>query len=389
MSGRLAICISVDGLRASALGAYGNSAAATPAADALAAESIVFDRMWTCGVQREDFFRSAWNQGQSNSPPLATYMSLPGVATLLITDDEIVAAAAEQGGFADVRLLDNDAPTVADDIAETGVARLYGFAADALSDLGDDSQAQWIWIHSRGLHGPWDAPTSLRQVRLDEADPPPATWLAPPACEIGSTEDQLLVLRTAYAAQVQAWDECLGALLAAIDDAGLAQRALVVLIGCRGFALGEHGAAGSAVQSLYEEVLHVPCLIRSAETIADPHRVDDLVEMSDLREWISHGFEQLSRSGPGNPESELRLGAARRHLIASHPDSGERALLTDEWMLRVSQLSSDSQGPVSPRIELYAKPDDRWEANDVASRCPQVVEELLAMLASDLRPSSD
>ena len=32
------------------------------------------------------------------------------------------------------------------------------------------------------------------------------------------------------------------------------------------------------------------------------------------------------------------------------------------------------------RYELFAKPDDRWEANEVASRCGDVVELLAAEL---------
>jgi hypothetical protein len=31
--------------------------------------------------------------------------------------------------------------------------------------------------------------------------------------------------------------------------------------------------------------------------------------------------------------------------------------------------------------QLYVKPDDRWEANDVASRCPQIVERLSELLS--------
>jgi hypothetical protein len=34
-------------------------------------------------------------------------------------------------------------------------------------------------------------------------------------------------------------------------------------------------------------------------------------------------------------------------------------------------------------IELYAKPDDRWEANEVADRCPGVVDEMLAIRNGD------
>jgi hypothetical protein len=29
-----------------------------------------------------------------------------------------------------------------------------------------------------------------------------------------------------------------------------------------------------------------------------------------------------------------------------------------------------------PKCELYVRPDDRWEANDVATLCPEVVQEM-------------
>ena len=43
----------------------------------------------------------------------------------------------------------------------------------------------------------------------------------------------------------------------------------------------------------------------------------------------------------------------------------ERAIRTPAWYLRAGE-----------EPELFAKPDDRWEVNDVASRCPEVVEGL-------------
>ncbi len=32
------------------------------------------------------------------------------------------------------------------------------------------------------------------------------------------------------------------------------------------------------------------------------------------------------------------------------------------------------------KCELYAKPDDRWEVNDVSRRCPHIVESLAGLL---------
>jgi hypothetical protein len=40
-----------------------------------------------------------------------------------------------------------------------------------------------------------------------------------------------------------------------------------------------------------------------------------------------------------------------------------QAIRTPAWFLRAG-----------PRPELFAKPDDRWEVNNVASLCPEVVE---------------
>ncbi len=57
--------------------------------------------------------------------------------------------------------------------------------------------------------------------------------------------------------------------------------------------------------------------------------------------------------------------AARQRLVVAGPGS-ERAIRTPAWYLRKSETP-----------ELYAKPDDLWEVNDVAVRCPEVVDCLL------------
>ena len=49
------------------------------------------------------------------------------------------------------------------------------------------------------------------------------------------------------------------------------------------------------------------------------------------------------------------------------PSGDQRAIRTPAWYLRV---------PAGGAAELYAKPDDRWEANDVAVRCGSVAEGL-------------
>ena len=56
--------------------------------------------------------------------------------------------------------------------------------------------------------------------------------------------------------------------------------------------------------------------------------------------------------------------SVRDRLLLSSPDA-ETAIRTPAWYLRQSDPP-----------ELFAKPDDRWEVNDVANRCHDVVDRL-------------
>ena len=60
-------------------------------------------------------------------------------------------------------------------------------------------------------------------------------------------------------------------------------------------------------------------------------------------------------------------------------NSAERALRTPGWLLRVPPAEA-SLDDAEITAELYVKPDDRWEQNDVSIRCPDIVEGLKQVL---------
>ena len=62
-----------------------------------------------------------------------------------------------------------------------------------------------------------------------------------------------------------------------------------------------------------------------------------------------------------------------RELAVSEGDNGERSIRTPAWMLRKDKPDGQQQ--------LFAKADDRWECNDIAALCPEVVDRLCAKLA--------
>jgi arylsulfatase A-like enzyme len=202
--------------------------------------------------------------------------------------------------------------------------------------------------------------------------------------------DELLIHRAAYAAQVVVIDQCVGGLLDAMTDLGLDRDVLTAVVGCRGYALGEHGIVGSACQNLYGEMLHVPCLVRRPGGAPAPPRWAGLAHPSDLAALLARWFclprVAADEAEPSFWETDAVDAAPCRIIVAQGP-GGERALRTPAWLLRRPPAGVNVDEDSPPRAELYVKPDDRWEANEVADRCPDVAERLLAAL-DELAPGA-
>jgi arylsulfatase A-like enzyme len=183
-------------------------------------------------------------------------------------------------------------------------------------------------------------------------------------------------------------DECIGALSAALVDFELKESTLVLLTAPQGYALGEHGAVGEAATALYGERVHVPCLLRFPGAPAPPARRTHLVQTRDLYATLLHaaGAGDFMSAGYDLLSSEA---AAGREFVVCTGGNGEAVIRTPAWMLRrAPREASDhryAQPVVDPAVELYFKPDDRWEANEIASRAPDAAERLLAALGSAVR----
>ncbi|MBX3424772.1 MAG: hypothetical protein KF688_03740 [Pirellulales bacterium] len=386
MKPKHALCIVVDGLRASALGTYGNTVSPTPAIDALAAESTVCDWMWCDSPRLADFYRAVWSGGHAAWPaqgaaavPLPVQLRDAGAGVTLLTDDPqcesfLPVAAVDSAILVEGPAADSSAATV----EETASYRLIAaVAAEIEAAGGDASQAArnrlW-WVHAKGLAGPWDAPRALRAALLDEEDETPLPEFVLPPQEVATDDpDELHGYRVAYAAQVGVLDECLGGLLAATESLLGEAELLIVLVGARGFALGEHGRVGTAVDALYGERLHVPCLVRRAGTAGPQPRRAALLQPNWLHDLLGEWFASES----GSPATAARPAVEGEPAVVAVGAGGEYAIRTPRWLLRAAPRPAESAESLSA-VELFLKPDDRWEANEIAALCPEVVAELTA-----------
>ena len=327
----------------------------------------------------------------SEIAPLPNIFARLGIEQSLITDDLWLdghaASLVDDKSCFESDWLDTGTTSAAESIEETAMGRLFASAIEQLDGWSSDKgpTGKMLWIHARGMHGPWDAPHALREALVDEDDPAPPTFVMPPKQEAGDDPDQWLGIRVAYAAQAIVLDACVGALVAVLEETGLIENTLLMLVGSRGFSLGEHGSAGTECRELFSEQLHVPWLVHLPGTVGPIARFEGLSQPADigatLLDWFNgfpvHGQPTENSIGDGRsilPASKNILSDWRQFIFAKGID-GQRAIRTHAWMLRQPEQAN--------LAELYTKPDDRWEFNDIAVRCPQIVEELAKVLADE------
>lgn len=399
------LVVVVDGLRASALGAYGNASIPTPALDRFAADSLLLDWCLAPSVDLADVYRAFWQSAHPARPLQPTAASLTqllttrGYTATLVTDEPQLAKIAAAGDFDQCLQLHDTLPAGttcerANDVAHTSMARLFGSVCDLIatsSTISDSSSPRFIWAHSRGMYGPWDAPLDVQDTLLDEGDPPPLESAKPPDLLITPTDDPDVAFRLAcaYAAQAIVLDECWDGVLQTIEATASLGQWLVMLIGARGYPLGEHNRVGGVDPRLYAEQLHVPWLVRLPEGSGRLARIGQLASHLDLKPTLLAALDRDAADDTAASAIQganiLPLAATSRHrwrdsLVAAGK-SGARAIRTTDWSFR-------QDSPSSTDGELYVRPDDRWEANDVAKLCPDVVEALAAALSETVESLS-
>ena len=368
-----AICLVFDRLHAGYLGAYGNTWIETPAMDRLASRSISFDRMLIDSPQLERLYRSYWQGRHALCPEvpesrssLAALLRQSGVATALLTDEPEIARHPLAEDFDELIEIDPSwQPRTAGEVDQTHFARCF---VEMIRWIEAARGPFLLWCHLGGLGTTWDAPMRFREAYWDEGDPPVPTGADVPDRMLSADydPDELLGIRQSYAGQVAMLDTCLGAMLEFFDSLSTAQESLLTLTSARGFPLGEHLRVGPCDEALFGELVHTPWMIRLPEDATAAVRSQALVEPADL--WAT----LLGWWGVGAPHSPtagsviplMRGGPDVLHdRLCIAGSNGQRAMRTPAWYLRAG---------LDP--ELFAKPDDRWEVNDVASRCREVVE---------------
>jgi arylsulfatase A-like enzyme len=256
----------------------------------------------------------------------------------------------------------------AEEIEQAHLAKCF---VELIDWLPSAREPFFMWCHLAALGTTWDAPLNFRQIYQEEGDPDVPTTAEVPDRLLPENfdPDEVLGISQSYAGQISLLDGCLDALLEELESTPAGKDTLLIVTSARGFPLGEHRRIGPCDEALHGELLHVPLLVRFPDRMAAAARTQNLVEPADL--WAAlWQYLQLGER-PRSPTALSWLPTAKQEAGPRHDRLGiaglknERAFRTPSWFLRAV-----GEG------ELYVKPDDRFEVNNVANRCLEIVENL-------------
>jgi arylsulfatase A-like enzyme len=385
------VLITIDTTRADRLGCYGYGRDTSPALDALAAESILFER---CFAPMATTFPSHL------SLLTGTYPLEHGSTANVTHGAAIFRPGPHLRSWA--QILQDAGYRTAAFVSATPVKRVCGIdagfaewdepggyqrrakltcrlAREWLARQGEEPF--FLWIHLFDPHSPWDPPApydtmfqtddTLRGFMAERRfrdRPGPHHPSLPPI--------DVVLANNLYDGEIRFLDAQLGELL---DDLrgreDLWRRTAVVVMGDHGEGLGQHNDMHHG--GIWEEQLHVPLMMRIPGE--QPRRVPDLLSVVDVLPTL------LGRTGfPG--EEELLAQASGRDrlarggaglIFAMESDADWRrsegrpvpqfSLRDDQWTFVHVPYGADW---------LYHRPDDPFELDDVAGRHPALVDSL-------------
>ncbi|AWM36523.1 sulfatase-like hydrolase/transferase [Gemmata obscuriglobus] len=250
------------------------------------------------------------------------------------------------------------------------------------SDEADESEG------AEEAHEPEEPTPALPET--EEPEEPVEPFADPPTGPFDRADLDLWDwLHKTFAAVVTKLDAELGAVFEILREEELDRSAAWLITSDFGHPLGEHGQVGLYRPWLHEELVHLPLLLRLPNAEQAGRRVSGFTQPPDLFPTLLELFGLTPPAGtPGHsllPPARGLSESLRASAITQLELGGaaEIALRTGEWSLIVPTLVPEGDPPREP--QLYEKPDDRWEVNDLRVRNIERADELEALLREEIQ----
>ena len=421
-----AIVVTFDQLATTALGCYGNEWIETPHFDRLASRGVVFD--CHCAEHVGDATGMGFVTGRiprdSSSCPYdigsawSVAAGIAGIELALFKEvDSLPWSTVLQKTSETRAVAGQDTEAKPDEIP---FARLVQATRQLLVEPRA-SGPRILWLHSAGVPEPWFPPEGFATLYFDEYEER--------GCDMAAfNRDNWGRHPAVYAGYVSLLDHWLGELIAAAELAAHSEPTLLICAAARGVDwmkfdmehsgtvvgdsmtstsnpvveewanVSERSTLSTVWQSpsLSDAVVRTPLLLRRLNhTDFDSEfagtRSNRLVGTVDLGATLEDFFQRPAAASLSDGRSllqELSETHSARKTLCFTDGRGTRGIRTSHWCCLVKEGPSTKEHEISdefePRPQLFAKPEDIWQCNDVAGQRPEITATLVEHLNSAL-----
>ena len=179
-------------------------------------------------------------------------------------------------------------------------------------------------------------------------------------------------------------DAAFARFLADLKAAHIYDRSAIIVVSDHGDEFGEHGRFGHG-QSVYQELTHVPLIIRAPGRLPAGKVVQTDVEIMDLFPTMLDlaGVDPDTLDRPGEHPAPRIQGASLIPLAWDDLDETPRAAVTiDGQVARGIKVGRYRLVAASGRLELYDEVEDRLEQKDVAASRPIALRQMRGVLGA-------
>ena len=426
------VLVILDSLRKDHVGAYGNDWVQTPSLDALAKESLRFTRAYpesvpTIPARRaihtglrsfpfrdwdppvQEFIRLyGWQPIPKDQTTLAQILQSEGYGTLLVTDTQHLFKPAYNfhrgfdvfnfirgqerdflkphwlcsqeeldrvlmGGWSrpkqEAVVRQHLANTVGRKTEEDWFAPQVFLNSMEFLEGTREQQPFFMVVDSFDPHEPWDPPGEYVDLYDDPYDGPEPLITSYGSCDyLGDRELQRM--RALYAGEVTMVDRWLGHFLEKMNDLGLAENTLLMVLSDHGHALGERGVAGKVPSELYPELIDIPFFIRHPEGKWAGETSDYYASVHDIAPTIL-GMLGIEPPGPMDGQDLSVVLDDREPELRPHFTLG----FHDHVWARDDKyaITSRNDGASSRLYDLEADPEMN---RDIAGERPDIVKRM-------------
>lgn len=385
--------ISVDTLRRDRLGCYGGPNKPSPNIDRLAEEGTLFQNAFTSrGMTLPSFTTFFTSKYPTQHGVIDNLKQIPGREVTLA--ERLKGAGFHNRAFNASGVLrpgrgnveqgyDKDAYTYIDDDRQISArAEFY-----LRKKFGKGDRREYLWVHFMEPHKPYSPPSSYATLFTDPDYAGPYDG--------DETLDQIYVdqlelsdadrkhIEGLYDGTIAFVDDCIGRILAALEDSGQAEDTLVVFASDHGEELGSHNKYYYHANSIYAATTSLAFIARQPGSVTS-QKISGLVENTDFMptvlSWL--GVDPAAGGGSAGDMEGLDLSAVLRGQGSVERDFS----IAFTGLYDFDEETGEAQGIFSARNKDWhyvSNPHERYPGYPPAGRDYFIPKEQLFHVAED------